>query len=330
MRPLLEVRDLRKTYEDRQMSRGGGSANIAALDGVSLSVNAGEIVAVVGESGGGKSTLARCILRLIEASSGEIRFNQTNLLALGESELRRQRKDFQMVFQDPSSSLSPRMSVGQILSEPLKIHQIVPAAARRDRVAELLQRVGLPSDSADRFPHEFSGGQRQRIAIARALATEPRLLVADEPVSALDVSVRAGILNLLSEQRKEWGLAVLLIAHDLAAVEQVADRVAVLYRGRIVESGTTRELFSAPLHPYSVIMLASAPVADPTRKSSRMEMSAWSSNTAEPHRGCRFHSRCPIVQERCRVEDPILTAIGAGHSVACHHPGELQSVPVES
>ena len=329
MTRLLEVRDLRKTYPVHRGLLQRVTGETVALDGVSFHLDRGECLAVVGESGGGKTTLARCILRLIEACEGEILFDGVDLRSLAESDLRKRRRDLQMVFQDPYSSLNPRMSVKQILSEPLEIHAVVPPAERRQRVVELLQVVGLPAESANRYPHEFSGGQRQRIGIARALAPQPRFLVADEPVSALDVSVRAEILNLLSDQRRRLGLAVLLIAHDLTVVEQTADRVAVLFLGRIVEMAATNRLFGAAQHPYTVALMASAPVADPTRRRNRITLSGELPSPAEPPPGCKFHPRCPIAQERCLYEEPSLTEIAPGHDVACHYPGELSFQPVD-
>ena len=329
MTKLLEVRGLSKTYPVHRGLLQRVTGEITALDGVNLDLDRGECLAVVGESGGGKTTMARCILRLIEASAGEILLDGVDLRSLSDIELRRRRKDLQMVFQDPYSSLNPRRSVQQILSEPLEIHHIVPPAERDKRIAELLQIVGLSTDSVDRYPHEFSGGQRQRIGIARALATEPRILVADEPVSALDVSVRAEILNLLSDQRRRLGLAVLLIAHDLTVVEQVADRVAVLYLGQIVEVAVTRRLFGAPQHPYTVTLMAAVPVADPSRRPDRITLSGELPSPAEPPSGCKFHPRCPIAQDFCMYEEPSLTEIAAGHEVACHFPGEWTFEPFD-
>ncbi len=323
MRPLLEVRGLTKTYPVQRGLLFRGDREVEVLDDVSLSIAPGEIFAVVGESGGGKTTLARCVLRLIEPSGGQILFDGTDLLSLSQAELRRRRRDFQMVFQDPSSSLNPRMSIGRILCEPLEIHQLVPEGQRQEHVVGLLNRVGLPTDAAGRYPHEFSGGQRQRVGIARALAAQPRLLVADEPVSALDVSVRAEILNLLSTQCREKTLAILLIAHDLGMVQRVSQRVAVLYLGQIVELAATRELFRKAKHPYTVTLMASAPTADPTRRRSRIALSGELSSVTDAPKGCRFHPRCPIAEERCRDEEPVLTEVAPGHLVACHLPGEL-------
>ncbi len=269
---LLEARGLTKTYRPTGGFLGLGPvrAPIRALDGVDLVVRRGECVAVVGESGSGKTTLGRCLIRLLEPDAGAVRFRGEDLLALARGELRRRRRAFQMVFQDPYDSLSPRMRVGELLAEPLAAHRIVPPADRRARVAELLDRVGLPAEAARRYPHEFSGGQRQRIGIARALATEPELLVADEPVSALDLAVRAQVLGLLRRLQAELGLAVLLIAHDLGVVERTAHRVVVMHRGRVVEEAPTAELFARPAHPYTAELLAAVP---------RLPDTAWKGST---------------------------------------------------
>jgi ABC-type oligopeptide transport system ATPase subunit len=268
--PLLEARGLVKTFRPTGglLPFGSGRAPIRAVDGVDMVVERGECVALVGESGSGKTTLGRCLVRLLEPDAGRVRFRGEDLLALPRGELRRRRRAFQTVFQDPYDSLSPRMRVGELLAEPLAAHRMVPRADRPGRVAELLGRVGLPADAAERYPHEFSGGQRQRIGIARALATEPELLVADEPVSALDLSVRAQVLALLRRLQAELGLAVLLIAHDLGVVERIAHRVVVMRRGRIVEEAATAELFARPAHPYTAELLAAVP---------RLPSDAWPS-----------------------------------------------------
>ncbi|HEX2252492.1 MAG TPA: ABC transporter ATP-binding protein [Thermoanaerobaculia bacterium] len=296
---------------------------VRAVDGVDLDVDRGECVALVGESGSGKTTFARCAMRLVEPTAGSVRLGGVDLLALGAAALRRRRRDFQMVFQDPFGSLNPRMRVGRALAEPLAVHGIVPRAQRRRRVAELLDMVGLPPAAAERFPHEFSGGQRQRIGIARALATGPALLVADEPVSALDVSVRAQVVNLLADLQRRLDLALLFIAHDLALVEHVADRVAVLYLGRVVEEAPRDALFARPQHPYTVGLLASVPVPEPSagRRTRRAPLGDPPSPLAPPP-GCPFHPRCPIARERCAAEAPPLAEVAPGHRVACWFPGE--------
>jgi oligopeptide/dipeptide ABC transporter ATP-binding protein len=268
------------------------------------------------------------VLRLQEPTAGVVRFQGEDLLALPPAELRQRRKHFQVVFQDPYGSLNPRMRVHSILSEPLEVHDMVPETERTERIEELLTLVGLTKDAGRRFPHEFSGGQRQRIGIARALAPEPSLLVADEPVSALDVSVRAQIINLLVDLQNRFGLTMIFIAHDLAVVEQTADRVGVMYLGRIVELGPTRDIFAAPQHPYTVSLLSAVPVADPTRRRERILLAGEPPSPLSPPPGCPFHPRCPIAKDRCRGEEPTLTESVDGRQVACHYPGELEPVGV--
>jgi len=320
---LLEVRGLTKHFPVRRGVLRRQVGAVRAVDGVDLSLEAGESFALVGESGSGKTTLGRCIVRLLEPTSGSVLFAGVDLARLPERELRRRRRDFQIVFQDPYGSLDPRMRVGRILSEPLEVHGLGDRAGRRRRVLELLELVGLPASAAHRYPHEFSGGQRQRIGIARALATGPRLLVADEPVSALDVSVRAQILNLLARLQARLGLTLLLVAHDLALVEQIADRVGVLYLGRLVEVGPTERIFADPQHPYTARLLASVPVADPSRRGPRPVLPGEVASALEPPAGCAFHPRCPVARERCRAERPDLVAVGSGHQAACYYPGEV-------
>lgn len=328
MTPLLEVRDLRKYFPVRRGLLQRVTGQVRALDGVSLDLAQGECFALVGESGSGKTTFGRCVLRLEEPTAGVVRFQGEDLLALSPTELRQRRKHFQVVFQDPYGSLNPRMRVHSILSEPLEVHHTVPETQRAERIEELLTLVGMTKDAGRRFPHEFSGGQRQRIGIARALAPEPSLLVADEPVSALDVSVRAQIINLLVDLQNRFGLTMIFIAHDLAVVEQTADRVGVMYLGRIVELGATRDIFAAPQHPYTVSLLSAVPVADPTRRRDRILLAGEPPSPLDPPPGCPFHPRCPIAKDRCRQEEPILTASADGRQVACHYPGELEPVGV--
>jgi oligopeptide/dipeptide ABC transporter ATP-binding protein len=304
------------------------TGQVKALDGISLDIAQGECFALVGESGSGKTTFGRCVLRLQEPTAGVVRFQGEDLLALPPAELRQRRKHFQVVFQDPYGSLNPRMRVHSILSEPLEVHDMVPETERTERIEELLTLVGLTKDAGRRFPHEFSGGQRQRIGIARALAPEPSLLVADEPVSALDVSVRAQIINLLVDLQNRFGLTMIFIAHDLAVVEQTADRVGVMYLGRIVELGPTRDIFAAPQHPYTVSLLSAVPVADPTRRRERILLAGEPPSPLSPPPGCPFHPRCPIAKDRCREEEPVLTESTDGRQVACHYPGELEPVGV--
>ena len=323
-RALVEVKGLRKSFAVRRGLLHAGAAELRAVDGVDLAILEGETLALVGESGSGKSTFGRCILRLLEASEGEVRFDGEDLLTMTPTRLRRERRHFQMVFQDPYGSLNPRLRVGRILAEPLSIHEVVPAASRAERVDELLELVRLPEETADRFPHELSGGQRQRIGIARALASEPRFIVADEPVAALDASVRAQILNVLAELKVRLRLTLLLIAHDLTLVEKIADRVATLYLGRLVELAPTPAIFSTPQHPYTVSLLDSMPVPEPSNERRKVVWPSDSPDPLSPPTGCAFHPRCPVATELCRMERPELLAVGTGHEVACHHPGELE------
>jgi peptide/nickel transport system ATP-binding protein len=284
----------------------------------------------VGESGSGKTTLGRCLIRLLEPTSGSIRFEGEDLVALDAGELRRRRRRFQMIFQDPYGSLNPRLSVADALAEPIVVHGIARGAEVGERVRELLRLVGLPESAAARYPHEFSGGQRQRVGIARALATEPRLVVADEPVSALDVSVRAQIINLLAQLQQRLGLAMVFVAHDLAVVEQIADRVAVLYLGKVVEMAPARALFRRPLHPYTVSLLSAVPVPEPGRRRQRILLPGDPPSPLHTPPGCRFHTRCPIARPRCAIETPPLAPLASGtpdHAVACFYAGELAPVP---
>jgi len=316
VKPLLRAERLVKHF------RGG----IQAVDGVSFEVHSGETFALVGESGCGKSTTGRLVLRLLEPTSGQVWFDGRELSGLGERELRSLRREMQVIFQDPYSSLNPRMTVGAMLAEPLALHGLHRGRAKQ-RVNELLGLVGLAPEHANRYPHEFSGGQRQRIGIARALAVEPRLIVCDEPVSALDVSVQAQVINLLQELQRRLGLAYVFIAHDLAVVRHIATRVAVMYLGKIVELADTRALFSEPRHPYSRALLASVPVPDPgARRPSRSLLQGDVPSAYAPPAGCRFHTRCPHARERCRAEEPLLVE-AKGHATACHFWSEI---PFES
>lgn len=330
--PLLEIRGLCKEFPVRHGLLGRGVGSVRAVDGVDLDVRRGECLALVGESGSGKTTAARCALRLVEPTAGSVRFGGEDLLALGPRELRRHRRRFQMVFQDPHGSLNPRQRVGSAVGEPLEIHEALSRAERQERVRELLGTVGLTADLERRWPHELSGGQRQRVGIARALAAGPELLAADEPVSALDVSVRGQVLNLLSDLQARLGLALLFIAHDMAAVEHLADRVAVLYLGRIVELAPKPELFLRPLHPYTVCLLSAVPRPEPRRgghrghSGDRIVLQGDPPSPLAPPPGCPFHPRCPIARQRCAAERPPLAQIeGAapGHLAACFYPGEL-------
>jgi oligopeptide/dipeptide ABC transporter ATP-binding protein len=323
MTALLDVKNLVKHFVADRSMFGRPTAFIRAVDGVSFSVDAGETLALVGESGCGKSTVSRLVLRLIEPDSGHISFEGRDLLALDVNELRAFRRDAQIIFQDPYASLNPRMTVSQILSEPLALHDLVPPGRRRERVEELLRLVGLEPRFARRYPHEFSGGQRQRIAIARALAVEPKLIICDEPVSALDVSIRSQILNLLRDLQDRLGLAYIFVSHDLAVVKHIADRVAVMNLGGIVETADARALFASPRHPYSRALLSAIPVPKPRAKRSRIVLQGEMPSALNPPPGCRFHTRCPYVIDRCRVEPPQLKANAAGHLTACHRTDEL-------
>ena len=320
---LLEVENLVKQFAADRNLFGRPTAFVKAVDGVSFRVDAGETLALVGESGCGKSTVSRLALRLIEPDAGRIRFEGRDLLALDANELRAFRRQAQIIFQDPYASLNPRMTVGQILSEPLALHNLVPQAGRRARVEEILTLVGLEPRFARRYPHEFSGGQRQRIAIARALAVEPKLIICDEPVSALDVSIRSQILTLLRGLQRRLGLSYIFVSHDLAVVKHIADRVAVMNLGSIVETAETQALFAAPRHPYSRALLSAIPVPRPRAKRSRMLLQGEMPSALNPPNGCRFHTRCPFAIDRCRIEAPQLIADASGHATACHRVAEL-------
>ena len=322
MSALLEVDNLVRHFVVRRSFVGRALATVKAVDGVSFSVAAGETLALVGESGCGKSTVSRLVLRLIDPIAGTVKFEGRDVFALDAGELRAFRRKAQLVFQDPYGSLNPRMTVGQILAEPLVLHADLPSARRAARVGELLDMVGLAPAAARRYPHEFSGGQRQRVAIARALAVEPRLVICDEPVSALDVSIRSQILNLLRDLQRRLGLAYIFISHDLAVVKHVADRVAVMNSGRIVETAPADRLFAAPRHPYSHALLSAIPVPNPRARRDRIILQGDLPSALAPPPGCRFHTRCPFAVDRCRTEVPALVDDG-GHATACHRWDEL-------
>ena len=316
--PLVEVSDVRKHFPVGLGLLGRPRAVVRAVDGVSLDIRRGETVGLVGESGCGKSTLGRLILRLIEPTAGDVRFDGRSLLHLPPRELRAMRRAMQIIFQDPYGSLNPRMRVSSIVGEGLVIHRIGTSEERRARVRALLELVGLPADAATRFPHEFSGGQRQRIGIARALAVEPRFIVADEAVSALDVSIQAQILNLLQDLKRRLGLTLLFISHDLRVVEHLSDRVAIMYLGKLVEVGSRDEVYAEPRHPYTRALLAAVPVPDPRRRAARPPLGGDVPSPLSPPSGCAFHPRCSYALEVCRRVTPPLEAGRSGRAVACH------------
>jgi len=310
--PLVEIKDLKKYFpaSHKQIVR--------AVDGVSFTIHRGETLGLVGESGCGKTTVGRLILRLIEPTSGEIRFDGRDLLATGRGEMRALRRRMQIIFQDPYSSLNPRMKVGAIIAEPLEIHRVGDRRERKDRVAELLRVVGLDPDYANRYPHQFSGGQRQRIGIARALALNPDFIVADEPVSALDVSVQAQVVNLMQDLQERFGLTYLFISHGLAVVKHISTRVGVMYLGKLVELAPAQEIYANPLHPYTQALLDAIPIPDPdVKRKAPQGLGGEAPNPIAPPTGCRFHTRCPHATERCGSEEPELVEVSPGHFVAC-------------
>jgi oligopeptide/dipeptide ABC transporter ATP-binding protein len=331
---ILEVEGLRKWFPIRRGLLRRVVGNVRAVDDVSFTIAKGETLSLVGESGCGKTTTSRCILRAVTPTGGAIRFRgengqQTNVATVPKTELRPLRRQMQMIFQDPFSSLNPRMTVVDIIGEPLLCNGVKDLETRRERVRELLDLVQLPAQFMNRFPHAFSGGQRQRIGIARALALNPALIVADEPVSALDVSVQAQIVNLLLELQDRLQLSYLFVAHDLSVVKHVSDRVAVMYVGKIVEIAPTRSLFRRPLHPYTEALLSAVPVPDPRQRSQRIVLEGDVADPANPPSGCYFHPRCPYAVDRCKTETPALRELAPGHSVRCHRAEELELRGVE-
>ena len=316
--PVLRVAGLKKHFPVHRGVLSRVVGQVYAVDGVSFEIHRGETLCLVGESGCGKSTVAKTVMRLLEPTAGTVELNGTDISSLPESEVRPHRRQMQIVFQDPYSSLNPRLSAGAIVAEPLTNFDLASGSALADRIAELFQRVGLRPEAAAKYPHEFSGGQRQRLGIARALAVNPSLIVADEPVSALDVSVQAQVLNLLIDLQEDLGLAYLFVSHDLAVVEHIGHRIAVMYLGRIVELAGNADLFGEPLHPYTEALLAAAPVPDPGVQRERLILQGDVPSPMRPPPGCHFHTRCPYAQDRCRVDVPALEEVMPGHWVACH------------
>ncbi len=315
---LLEVRNLKKYFPIKTGILSRTIGDVRAVDGVTLTLERGETLGLVGESGCGKTTVGRSILRLIEPTSGQVTFNSQNLLELDREQMRQVRASLQIIFQDPFSSLDPRMSVGQIIAEPIRNHLKASRAEMRDRVAYLMEKVGLHPEQMSRYPHEFSGGQRQRIGIARALALNPMAIICDEPVSALDVSIQAQVINLLVQLQEEMDLSYLFIAHDLSVVEHISDRVAVMYLGRIVELATDRELYQNPQHPYTQALMSAVPVPDPGIRKQRILLEGDVPSPLNPPSGCAFHTRCAERDEACTHEEPTLRDLGDGHWVSCH------------
>lgn len=315
--PLLEVKNLQKSFT---VKKGffGTSKQLRAVDGISFAIHKGETFSLVGESGCGKSTTGRLVTRLLTPNSGEVLFNGTDISGYNENQMRPLRKDMQMVFQDPYASLNPRMKVKELVAEPLLIHTKLSSKERDKLACELLETVGLNSFHAERFAHEFSGGQRQRIGIARALSVRPNLIVADEPVSALDVSIQSQVLNLLQDLQEEYGLTYLFISHDLSVVEHISDRIGVMYLGALVETADKDTLYDRPLHPYTQALLSSVPVPDPKQKKERIILKGDLPSPVNPPTGCRFHTRCPSCMEVCKQITPVYREVEPGHQVACH------------
>jgi len=315
---LLRVENLKKYFPVRRGVLSRVAGHVRAVDDISFEIRGRETLSLVGESGSGKTTTGRTILRLMEPTDGKVDFDGIDVFALESGELRALRRRMQIIFQDPYGSLNPRMTVAAMVGEPLAIHRLVPKKQRRDRIVEILELVGLEAEHMNRYPHEFSGGQRQRIGVARALAVEPELIVADEPVSALDVSIQAQILNLLEDLQDKLGLTYLFIAHDLSVVRHISNEVAVMYLGKIVERAPVDEIFSNPLHPYTVALLSSVPIPDPSARTEHAPLTGDMPSPINPPSGCRFNTRCPRVMQQCREVEPVLEGRPAGHLVACH------------
>lgn len=322
--PVLEVIDLKKHFPVKKGLFQTTVGHVFAVDGVSFSINEGETLGLVGESGCGKSTVGRTLMRLIEPTSGTIKLDGNDVTHLSKTDFRPYRREMQIIFQDPFSSLDPRMTAGGIVAEPLEVHNIGKSRAdRREMVAELFERVGLRAAQMDNFPHQFSGGQRQRIGIARALALNPKLIVGDEPVSALDVSIQAQVINLLLDLQAERKLSFLFISHNLAVVEHISHKIAVMYLGRIVEYASKETIFRRPKHPYTKALLSAVPVPDPTLKREKLVLQGDVPSPVNPPKGCHFHTRCPFAEERCRKESPPLRELAPGHVAACHFAEQM-------
>ncbi|MGN7300121.1 ABC transporter ATP-binding protein [Ferdinandcohnia sp. SAFN-114] len=319
---ILDVKDLKKYFPVQNGLFGKSTGAVKAVDGVSFSVKEGETLGIVGESGCGKSTLGRNIIRLQKPTEGKILYSNLDITQLNETKLRKVRREMQIVFQDPYASLNPKLSIGEIIGEPLRVHKQGNVRERAERVKWLLERVGLEEHHSTRYPHEFSGGQRQRIGIARALALNPKLIVCDEPISALDVSVQSQVINLLQDLQDEFGLTYLFIAHDLSVVRHISNRIAVMYLGKIVELGETEEVYHNPAHPYTRALLSAIPIPDPIeqRKKERIILTGDVPSPISPPSGCRFHTRCPIATDRCKQEEPVFEQKKDGHWAACHFP----------
>ena len=315
---LLSVQHLQKYFPIRRGVLSRVAAHVKAVDDISFDINKGETFGLVGETGCGKTTAGRAVLRLVEPDAGKIRFDGVDLLSLSKQELRWKRRDMQIIFQDPYASLNPRMTIRTIVGEPFAIHHIASGSERNDRVADLLKTVGLDSSVMNRYPHEFSGGQRQRIGIARALALKPKLIVADEPVSALDVSIQAQIINLLADLQQQFGLTYLFISHAIPVIEHISTRIGVMYLGKLVEVGTSAQICTAPKHPYTQALLSAVPIPDPAAKKQRIILRGDVPTPINPPAGCRFHTRCPIAVDRCKVDEPPLRQIEDGRDAACH------------